>query len=87
VKPRSTARSAECYHPAVTSKLIEEAAERAAKWLAAKKVPAPFKLEAPITMVVDFVQAEMADKAMIMPGAKRLEDRKVEYVANDMATI
>lgn len=67
----------------MTSKLIEEAAERATKRLAAKKVPAPF----PITMVMDFVQSEMADKAMIMPGAKWLKDRKVEYVANDMVTI
>ena len=77
---------AECYPPAVTSKLIEEAAERAVKRFAAKNVPAPYKLEAPITMVLDFVQSEMADKAMIMPGAKRLEDRKVEYVADDMIT-
>jgi D-amino peptidase len=79
--------AAECYPPAVTAKLIEEAAERAVKRLAAKNVPAPFKLQTPITMIADFVQSEMADKAMIMPGAKRLEDRKVQYVANDMVTI
>ena len=79
--------AAECHPPAVTAKLIEEAAERAVRRLAAKKVPAPFKLESPIMMVVDFVQSEMADKAMTMPGSKRLEDRKVEYVADDMVTI
>lgn len=79
--------AAECYPPAVTEKLIEGAAENAVKRLLAKQAPAPFKFDTPITMVADFVQSEMADKAMIMPGAKRLEDRKVEYVANDMVTI
>lgn len=79
--------AAECFPPAVTAKLIEEAAERAMKRLTAKQAPAPFKVDSPITMVLDFVQSEMADKAMIMPGAARLEDRKVQYVAEDMVTI
>ncbi len=79
--------AAECYPPAVTAKLIEEAAERATKRLAARNIPAPFRIKAPITMVLDFIQSEMADKAMIMPGAKRLEDRKVQYIADDMLTI
>jgi D-aminopeptidase len=35
-------------------------------------------------MVVEFVQSEMTDKAMIMPGARRLQDRKIEYAAADM---
>jgi D-aminopeptidase len=67
--------------------LIEEVAERAMKRLVAKQAPVPFKVDSPITMVLDFVQSEMADKAMIMPGATRLEDRKVQYVAEDMVTI
>ena len=29
---------------------------------------------------------QMADKAMIMPGAVRLTDRKVQYLADDMVT-
>lgn len=79
--------AAECLPPAVTAKLIEDAAARAVKRLADKKVPLPYKVEAPITMVLEFVQSEMADKAMIMPGAIRMEDRKVQYVAQDMVTI
>ncbi|MBI5353340.1 MAG: M55 family metallopeptidase [Chloroflexi bacterium] len=79
--------AAECFPPAVTSKLIEDSAKRAVKKLAQKKSPKPFKVEAPITMVLEFVQSEMADKAMIMPGALRLQDRKVQYVAEDMVTI
>ncbi len=79
--------AAECLPPAVTAKLIEGTAEHALRGLANKQSPRPFKVEAPITMVLEFVQSEMADKAMIMPGAKRLEDRKVQYVAEDMVTI
>ncbi len=41
----------------------------------------------PIEMVVEFQQSEMADEAMLMPGARRLEDRKVGYTADDMVTI
>ena len=79
--------AAECYPPAVTAKLIEDAAEHALRRLANKQSPQPFKVEAPITMVLEFVQSEMADKAAIMPGAARLEDRKVQYIADDMVTI
>jgi D-amino peptidase len=79
--------AAECLPPAVTAKLIEDAAKRAMKKLAKKKAPQPLKMKAPITMVLEFVQSEMADKAMIMPGAKRLDDRKIQYIAEDMVTI
>lgn len=79
--------AAECLPPAVTAKMIEDTAERALKKLANKQVPPPFEVEPPITMVLEFVQSEMADKAMIMPGAARLEDRKVQYLADDMVAI
>jgi D-amino peptidase len=79
--------AAECLPPAVTGKLIEDAAKRAVERMKKGQAPAPFRVPAPITMVLEFVQSEMADKAMIMPGASRLEDRKVKYVADDMLTI
>jgi D-amino peptidase len=79
--------AAECLPPAVTGKLIEGAAERAVQRLKNRQAPSPFKIEPPITMVLEFVQSEMADGAMIMPGAARLEDRKVKYAADDMLTI
>jgi D-amino peptidase len=79
--------SAECLPPLVTAGLIESAAERAAKRLMNKQAPPAFRIQPPMVMIVEFVQSEMADKAMIMPGAVRLEDRKVKYVANDMLTI
>lgn len=79
--------AAECLPPAATGRLIEDAARRAVERLRAGQAPAPLKVPAPISMVLELVQSEMADKAMIMPGARRLEDRKVQYVADDMVTI
>jgi D-amino peptidase len=79
--------AAECLPPAVTAKLIEDAAKRAMKKLAKKKTPKPFKVKTPVKMVLEFVQSEMADKAMIMPGAVRMQDRKVQYIGDDMVTI
>lgn len=79
--------AAECYPPAVTSKIIEQAAGRAVARLKIGQAPLPFKVQSPITMLLEFVQSEMADKAMLMPGAVRLEDRKVQYIAADMVTI
>ena len=78
---------AECLPPAVTAPMIEESARRAVQRLREGQAPAPFKLSAPIRMVVEFAQSEMADQAMIMPGAERLEDRKVGYSAGDMVTL
>jgi len=41
---------------------------------------------APISLAIDFVQSEMADRAAILPGARR-SGRRLEYTAQDMPTI
>lgn len=87
VKKAISRMAAECLPPAVTGRMIEEAAKRAVERLVNKQSPAPFRVSSPITMLLEFVQSEMADKAMIMPGASRRDDRKVQYVAGDMVTI
>ena len=85
VKKAVSRMSAECLPPLVTSKLIEEAAERAMKNLK-NKTPRPFKISAPIKMTIEFGQSDMADKASNLPHAQRTMDRRVEYVAGDMVT-
>ncbi len=82
---RATGRtSAECLPPEVTGRLIQEAAARAVRRLAAGKAPAPLRLEPPITVTVAFGHSEMADAAAIMPGAQRLEGKRVQFIAQDM---
>lgn len=87
VKKAVSRMAAECLTPAVTAKLIEEAAQRAMEKLKNKKAPKPFKVSAPIKMTVEFEQSDMADKAAFLPHSKRTVDRRVEYVADDMVTI
>jgi D-amino peptidase len=79
--------SAECLPPAVTTRLIEEAAARAVANLAAHQAPEPLKIAGPIKMKVVFTQSDMADRAALLPHAIRTVDRCVEYVADDMVTI
>ena len=87
VKKAVSRMSAECLPPAVTASLIEEVAKRAVINLKSKKAPKPFKVTKPIKMILEFEQSDMADRAALMPHAKRTVDRRVEYVADDMVMI
>ena len=79
--------AAECLPPAISTRLIEEAAERSIIKLKNGGIPKPFKVESPILMAVEFAQSDMADRAALMPQARRAADRRVEYTAGDMITI
>jgi len=84
VKHATGRTSAECLPPEVTGRIIQEAATRAVRRLVAGKAPAPFRLEPPITVTVALNRSDMADAAAVMPGAQRLEDKKVQFIARDM---
>lgn len=87
VKKAVSRMSAECLPPAITSKLIEESAKRATENLKNGKAPKPFKVTKPVRMTIEFIQSDMADKAALMPHAKRTVERRVEYTTDDMVTI
>jgi D-aminopeptidase len=76
--------SAELLAPEVAQEKIKAAATRAVQRLEKGQAPEPYRIQTPVQIVVEFVQSEMADKAAIFPGAVRGEDRRVEYVAEDM---
>ncbi len=79
--------AAECLPPAISQLIIEQAAYQAISRLVASKIMGeaikPMTISPPIDLAVDFVQSEMADKAAILPGARRI-DRRVEYRSGDM---
>jgi D-amino peptidase len=77
--------AAECLPPEMSQKLIQDAAECAVRRLKAGKAPMPLRLQSPIKVRVDFVQSEMADKAMIFPGATR-SDRTIVVECGDMVS-
>jgi len=76
--------SAECLPPSETQEKICEAAARAVQRLKAGQAPPPFRLPPPVTLVVDFVSSDQADRANLLPGAHRTSGRQVEFSAPDM---
>jgi len=86
VKYASGRMAAELLPPSVTQELIQAAAMRAIIRLKAGQAPQPLKLAPPITMTIDFVQSEMADRAALLPGASRA-GRRFQYTAPDMPTL
>jgi D-amino peptidase len=87
VVKRATGRwSAECLPPEATARLIQDAAVRGVRQLGSGAAPAPRRLAPPITVAVEFIRAEMADGAAILPGAERIGGKRVSYTAADMPT-
>ena len=87
VKTASGRFSAECLPPAVSWPKIQDAARQAVSRLKAGQAPQPLRLPLPVSMVVDLVQTEMADRASQLPGSRRTGGRRIEYTAPDMPTL
>jgi D-amino peptidase len=83
VKQATGRFAAFCPPQQVTIALIEAAAERGVHRLADKQAPAPFVAKPPITMAVELVMSDMADRAMLLPSVKR-EGVRLSFTAADM---
>jgi D-amino peptidase len=81
VKQASGRMAALCLPPEVSQRLIQEAAARAVRRLREAKAPAPFRVAAPVTLSVELVTGDMADRAMLLPGMRRPEGRRIEFTA------
>lgn len=84
VKQATGRMTAECLPPATAQEHIREAAAQAVERFQAGNHPDPFRPQSPIAIAVEFVQSEMADKAMLLPGAHRPEGKRIEVTADDM---
>jgi D-amino peptidase len=84
VKRASSRWSAEVLPPVVTQLMICEAAERVVRSYKAGKAPAPLKVQTPVTIGLEFLYSEMADKASLMPGSRRVDGRKIEFDQPDI---
>jgi len=85
VKQATGFASAECLPLKTAHALIREAANRAVLRLKAGTAPAPFVVAEPVRVTIEFLQPEYADRAVRLPGAKRLDGRRIEFVVPDMA--
>jgi len=83
VKQATGRSAAECLPPQVAQQAIQAAASRAVQRLRAGDAPQPLRLEPPLTVSLEFKSCNMADGAMVLPGARRVDGRRIEFVADD----
>lgn len=86
VKQASGRMAAECLPPEVAQQQIYEAALRAVNRLQSGQAPEPLRLQVPVTVTLELVHSDMADRAAILPGTRRLEGKRIELTAGDAAT-
>ena len=86
VKEASGRMAAECLPPKVAQERIYEAAKEAVQQFQAGKAPQPYQVSLPATVTVELVASDMADRVAILPGARRIEGKRVEIMAPDVAT-
>jgi D-amino peptidase len=84
VKWASGRMAALCLPPTVAQERIYEAARRAVERFANGEGPAPLSVQAPIHATIELTASEMADRVMLLPGARRLEGKRIGIVADDM---
>jgi D-amino peptidase len=86
VVKRATGRyAAECLPPPVTQDMIFMSAARAVTRLQDGAVPAPFVLDAPVRVAVEFFTSDMADRASKIPFTQR-DGTRVSLTTQEMAS-
>ncbi len=86
VKWASGRMAAECLPPAVAQERIYQAARQAVQRWREGQAPQPFRLPSPITVSMELVHSEMADRVALLPGTRRLEGKRIELTADDIPT-
>jgi D-amino peptidase len=84
VKRAHSYYGAECLPLAEAYQLITAASQKAVTRWTAGDGPQPFHLTSPITLTVELNGVEKVDQAQIMPGVRRLDSLRLEYVADDV---
>jgi D-amino peptidase len=84
VKQATSFMSAECLPPQVAQEKIHQAAVRSVQRLKAGKAPKPFVVSKPVRVLVELLQPDYADRAVRLPGARRLDGRRIEFTTQEM---
>jgi D-amino peptidase len=84
VKTAISRMAAECLPPHVTEERIQNAASRAVKRLKSGDAPKPFIIDAPVLVTIDFNSSNQADQAVLLPGSRRLDGRRLTFTADNM---
>ncbi|MBN2549601.1 MAG: M55 family metallopeptidase [Anaerolineales bacterium] len=83
VKHATSRFAAECLPIPDAQELIYQAARRGIENLKAGRTK-PFRLVEPVQVTIEYASTDMADKAILLPGARRLDGRRIEFSAADM---
>jgi D-amino peptidase len=86
VKRASGRMAAECLPPVVAQKRIREAAMQAVQRFLDGDGPKPYQISVPVTAIVKLNHSDMVDRASLLPGTRRLEDRRIEIEVQDVVT-
>jgi len=84
VKQATGRYSAQCLPPEISQEVIRDSARKALLRLKKSDAPAPYILDLPIKVSIEFMTSDMADKAERIPGAHR-EGVRVHFSAPDMS--
>lgn len=88
VKRAQGRTAAQCLPPAASGALIRGAAERAVRrWMRqpqGEHSPAPVRVSVPVKIKVQFAFSHMADSAILLPGARRIDGRTIEFESGDV---
>ena len=84
VKTAISRMAAECLPPNITEALIQKSASKAVRRLKAGEAPRPFRVDTPVRVTIDFNTSEQADQAVLYPGSKRMDGRRITFTSDDM---
>jgi D-amino peptidase len=84
VKQGTGTYAAECLSPEVSHKLIRAAAEKAVMSLENGSAPKPIETSTPVVVKVELNNAQQVDRAMVAPGAVRVDGRVIQLTVPDM---
>jgi D-amino peptidase len=76
--------SAEVLPPLLVQDRLRTAAQNALLRFLKGDAPKPLQPAAPVTIRLELVGSDMGDKAALLPGAKRLDGRTIEFTTPDM---
>jgi len=84
VKQASGRMAAECLSPEVAQQRIYEAAKLAVSRFRAGQAPQPLRIQSRVTLTLDLVSSDMADRLELLQDARRVDGKQIEIVADDM---
>lgn len=86
VKKALSRHAAECLPLGEAHQAIRQGSAQAVRNYLAGVSPAPLRISTPVTLVIEFIYSDMADRAALLPGSIRRDGRKLEIHEPDMPT-